>query len=134
MADDNQNLSDPSRLYGNSLFGQPESDITKVDRDFLEQKRLADSLRDAKPNWQTDGKGVRGDTAAKTVQTPNDKLRTDFPPGSVRREPRQPAFPEVPDSETGNINGTPVDIYGSVNGQPAIFHLLQTSPPTPLLP
>lgn len=27
---------------------------------------------------------------------------------------------------------THVDIYGSFNGQPAIFHLVQTAPPTPV--
>lgn len=29
-------------------------------------------------------------------------------------------------------SGTPVDFYGAFNGAPAIFHLLQSSDPTPL--
>lgn len=32
----------------------------------------------------------------------------------------------------GSSSGTPVDIYGSLNGAPAVFHLLQTSAPAPI--
>lgn len=34
--------------------------------------------------------------------------------------------------DPGGASGEPVDIYGAFNGDPAIFHLLQSSPPTPL--
>lgn len=32
----------------------------------------------------------------------------------------------------GGSGGTPVDVYGAYNGAPALFHLLQSSAPTPL--
>lgn len=32
----------------------------------------------------------------------------------------------------GGSSGTTIDIYGSFNGDPAIFHLKQSSPPDPL--
>lgn len=32
----------------------------------------------------------------------------------------------------GGSVGTPVDLYGAYNGAPALFHLSQTSAPTPL--
>lgn len=32
----------------------------------------------------------------------------------------------------GTSSGTPVDLYGALNGAPAVFHLLQDSPPTAL--
>lgn len=32
----------------------------------------------------------------------------------------------------GGTDGTSIDIYGAFNGDPAIFHLLQSSAPTPL--
>lgn len=32
----------------------------------------------------------------------------------------------------GTTSGTVADIYGALNGQPALFHLFQSSPPTPV--
>jgi hypothetical protein len=32
----------------------------------------------------------------------------------------------------GGGGGTPIDVYGAFNGAPAVFHLKQTSAPTPL--
>jgi hypothetical protein len=34
------------------------------------------------------------------------------------------------DSSGGGASGTTVDLFGALNGQPAVFHLLQSSPPT----
>lgn len=34
--------------------------------------------------------------------------------------------------EGAGSSGTPVDLYGAFNGAPAIFHLLQSSEPTPV--
>lgn len=33
---------------------------------------------------------------------------------------------------TGGSSGTSVDVYGSLNGAPAVFHLLQSADPTAL--
>lgn len=40
--------------------------------------------------------------------------------------------PNQDDAGGAGGGGTPVNVYGALNGAPAVFHLLQSSPPTPL--
>lgn len=39
-----------------------------------------------------------------------------------------------PDDSSGGGGGTSVNLYGALNGAPAVFHLLQSSAPTPVPP
>lgn len=128
MADED-NLDNPERRYGSSLFGKQERNITE-NRDFLEQKRLDDALRDAKPQFVKDGLGLQG-SPSPPRRIEDEVRRTDFSNGAVIRQPGQPAFPA---DQTGGepLRATSVDVYGAVNGAPGVFHLYQSSAPTPL--
>lgn len=43
-----------------------------------------------------------------------------------------PGVPNADDTGSGGGgSGTPVNLYGALNGAPATYHLLQSSPPTP---
>lgn len=143
MADDNDNRSSSSffgnpseeidsreRRYGKEFFGNTEADITE-NRNFLEQKRIDEALRDAKPSFLKDGLGIRG-PLQNAARTEDEVRRTDFGNGSVVRPPITPPFPGDPSGSEAQIDATKVDVYGAVNGAPGVFHLYQSSPPTPL--
>lgn len=50
----------------------------------------------------------------------------------IRIHGDHPATPNADDGGSGGGgSGTPVNLYGALNGAPAIFHLLQSSAPTP---
>lgn len=98
MADD-PNLSapdpvSPAQRYNDELLSKPES----------ETEKLARVLRETKPSWQTDGLGLRG---PQQPRNPEAERRTEFPLGSVTREPRQPFFPERPVEATA-VGGTAI--------------------------
>lgn len=134
MADDETppitNENDPEEQYNEivaSYQAQPASE------------KLAEAVRTAKPNWQTDGFGVKGPPksfAEQDLASPEARFGNSFfhntqhLAGQVVREPVQPDFPELPSEAGGTTTGTPVDIYGSLNGAPAVYHLLETAAPT----
>lgn len=101
MAED-QDLTDPERRFGHSFFGKSERDITEG-RDFIEQSRLADALRAAKPEFLKDGHGLQGPPRPERANI-NDVRRTDAGNGSVQRQPKRAAFP--PDASVEQIESS----------------------------
>lgn len=96
-----------SRRFGDSLFKEKARDISEG-RDFLEQSRLADALRDAKPEFLKDGHGIRG-PVGRILRTEDEPRRTDFGRGGVVRAPgRQAAFPEDERVQQTQISGSGV--------------------------
>lgn len=59
-------------------------------------------------------------------------IAADEYPDGVQISIETPANPNQDDGGSGGGgSGTPVNLYGALNGAPAIFHLLQSSAPTP---
>lgn len=56
-------------------------------------EKLLQDLRDARTSWQETGSGLPGQRREEIGRTLEQERTTDFPPGAIVREPRQPAFP-----------------------------------------
>lgn len=93
-----------------------------------EADKLQNALRDTRPGWLTDGNGIRGPQPDQPRSLAGEDTK-----GSVRREPKQGPFPPE-ESSGGGASGEPVDMYGADQGEPMIFHLIQSEPTTPVPP
>jgi hypothetical protein len=107
MADDEQ-LDSSGRQFSKDFFGTPQEDITKESRDFLEQKRLQDALRDAKPAILKDRRGVFESAPLPPSRTQNQPLRSDFGNGSVNRQPPKSDFPELTTASVTQVKGVSI--------------------------
>lgn len=102
--------------------------------DESEKEKLDRFVRDTDPSWRSGPGGIRGLQPERISLAADQVHRSDPGSGSIRREPPQPAFPEKPNTETSIFNADSVDLYGANDGEPATFHLFQSSPPTPFEP
>lgn len=82
-------------------------------REILEQ--IQNAINDRTP---TAGIGIECDESENGIQ--------------INLSAAQTGTPEDSKGGTGVSSGTAVDIYGALNGFPALYHLLQSSPPTPV--
>lgn len=94
---DEPDLQSAEKRFGSSLdTGKKEPDLFNAERRFgdsnIETARLEEALRNAKPEFLTDGFGIRGRTGdqRRTLDQPR---RTDSQLGQVNRYPRRSAFP-----------------------------------------
>jgi hypothetical protein len=75
-------------------------------QDFDAKRKLEDALRDAWPSILKENKPLFGGPPARIARTEDEPRRTDFPLGSIQRQPRQPFFPEeTPTTATTTVSG-----------------------------
>jgi hypothetical protein len=95
--------------------------------DSNESGELAKGLRQP-ADWTTDGMGIRGPQTGRASPDADEIRHSDQPIGEVVREAQGGGKSQGVDPQSQSD----VDVYGAFNGQPAVFHLLQSSSPTPL--